>query len=120
VFHLVGCVFVRAADLKQALAMLSALFGLSAGWAVEHAVWPYLTNEVLVALLLGAVGSTPWLPWVGARYERLLSSPASWRWQGVVRGGVALARVGACVLLLYASAVWLAASTNNPFIYFRF
>ena len=119
--HTVGCVLVRAADLPQALAWLAAMAGVGAGTDVPHGAWTYLTNDCLLALLAGVVGSVPWLPYLAGVRDRWLAAGAPhFPGKRLVRAGVQFAEVGACVALLYASAVLLAAGTYNPFIYFRF
>jgi alginate O-acetyltransferase complex protein AlgI len=115
---IIGWVFFRANDLDQALYHLAAMAGLGSGDGIVHHVWIYLQPDVALALLIGAVGSTPYLSRFGARvlenaaekYRRSEIFPVSGGW--------------VIVLALYAmfvlSTAMIAGGNYNPFIYFRF
>jgi len=119
VVAMVGWVFFRADTLGQASAFLGRMFGLASyaeGIALE-VPRTFLDARSIVALIAGAIGSTPWLPrvaaWLASRRER--SEPG-------VAVDVALELAGHAALagVFVASATMLAADTYNPFIYFRF
>jgi alginate O-acetyltransferase complex protein AlgI len=78
----------------------------------------YLTPELWLALVAGAIGSTPWVPALAARLERLSRDGGSERRS--VAWSVGLLSTAMLMALLVASIVQVAARTYNPFIYFRF
>ncbi len=102
---MIGWVFFRAETLAGAIGFLKAMFGLSAEATAPFTLGFFLTPEVWIALVAGAIGSTPWIP-VLAKRER----------------GVLVEAVSAAALLgaFFASIMQVAARTYNPFIYFRF
>jgi alginate O-acetyltransferase complex protein AlgI len=110
---MVGWVFFRADTLAGAVAFLRTMFGLqAASRPTPFALGWYLTPEVWLALIVGAIGSTPLIPALGDwRRIRL----ASWR----AAGFDALA-TASLILILGAAVMQMAARTYNPFIYFRF
>ena len=71
-----------------------------------HFTAQYLKSDLVAAMAVGAVFSTPVVPWLSRIYGNLTLSQV---------GSVAVL----CVLLL-ASAMSLSSGTHNPFIYFRF
>ena len=108
---MIGWVFFRAETLSTAGAFLKAMAGTAASAPTPYTVWWYLTPELWLALLAGAIGATPWVPAVAARLQRRPSRPV---W------AVDLVNTVALLALLVASIVSMAARTYNPFIYFRF
>jgi alginate O-acetyltransferase complex protein AlgI len=108
----VGWVFFRADTLTDAIIFLKAMLGVTTTVPTPYSVWWYLTPELWLALAAGAIGSTPWVPAISARFARTANGEESWRLQLV--GTVAL------MGLLGASILSVAARTYNPFIYFRF
>jgi alginate O-acetyltransferase complex protein AlgI len=115
----VGWVLFRADTMPQAAAFLKAMAGLGKGLGLEYHVGLYVDSQLVLALLAGAVGSAPLLPFI----IRVRTAAVS-RAQGILRmgldAGFALADLAGHSLLLLASAMLLAAGTHNPFIYFRF
>jgi alginate O-acetyltransferase complex protein AlgI len=112
---MVGWVFFRAETLEGALAHLRAMFGLGPAHALQH-VDLYLDRELVLALALGVLGSTPWVA-------------ATWKWrrgleQRGARPGLRLgfdfAEALALVLILTLVAIQVSADRYSPFIYFRF
>ena len=104
---MIGWVFFRADSFTQAVAMLKAMAGVGGGApTVFDARW-YLTPETVFALALGVVGSTP----LAARLGRSLDprTPIA-----------AVARAAMVAALFAASVLFIAASSYNPFIYFKF
>jgi alginate O-acetyltransferase complex protein AlgI len=108
---MIGWVFFRADTLPDAIAFLKAMAGATLAAPTLYTVWWYLTPEVWLALLAGAIGSAPWVPalaaWMAARRP-----DAAW--------GVSLMSSATLVALLVLSIISVAARTYNPFIYFRF
>jgi alginate O-acetyltransferase complex protein AlgI len=110
---MVGWVFFRAETLDGAVAMLGAMAGLGGGVPTAYSPQWYLTPEVVVALTIGVIGSTPIVP-------------ALSRWRDAVSAASAratawdFAATVALLVVLVGSIAQSAAGTYNPFIYFRF
>jgi alginate O-acetyltransferase complex protein AlgI len=102
---MVGWVFFRADTLTGAIGFLKAMFGLNVTSPAPLSVAFFLTPEVWMALIAGAVGSTPWIPMLAKRDRSVWLDALS-----------TAALVGA----LFASILQMAARSYNPFIYFRF
>jgi alginate O-acetyltransferase complex protein AlgI len=105
---MVGWVFFRAETLPGAIAFLRSLAGMNAAAATPYTVGWYLTPELWLALAAGAVGSTPWVPALAARFN----DDRNW--------SLPLLNTAALLTLLVLSIMSMAARTYNPFIYFRF
>ena len=106
---MVGWVFFRAETLPGAVAFLEALAGLSPALPTPLTVRWFLSNEVLLAIAAGVIGSTPWLPSVAARREPdRAESPLT------LAGALGLTAV------FVLSIMSVSARSYNPFIYFRF
>jgi hypothetical protein len=67
----------------------------------------YLTPQTILALAVGCIGSTPWM----ARTARGLD---------LAEPAVAVGRAALVGALFVVSLLFIAASSYNPFIYFRF
>ena len=104
----VGWVFFRAETFTQAAGFLRAMAGFGLARPTPFAVSYYLDPKTLAAIALGLIGSTP-APSTAAR--RMAS------WAGPAR---LLLEPAAIVLLFAVSVMFIAASSYNPFIYFRF
>jgi alginate O-acetyltransferase complex protein AlgI len=116
---MVAWVFFRAETLPKALSFLGAMTGLTQTTAVQNGLDAYLNNQVLLALALGLLGSTPLILVMRNRAEKLSA--------GLNDSGVVIAqatgrllRLAALAAIFIASAALSAAGTYNPFIYFRF
>ncbi|MEO0652607.1 MAG: MBOAT family protein [Planctomycetota bacterium] len=103
-----GWLLFRADSLAHAAGYARALVGLTnSPEAVVH-LGRHFGNCQAAALVLGVIGSTPWLPWLG---ERLRSYPRPW---------VEVASLVGLAGLWFVAMATVAADTYNPFIYFRF
>jgi len=115
----IGWVLFRADDLLQAASHLRAMAGFGTGDGIAHNVWLYLQPDVALALIIGAVGSTPYLAKLG---QRLAGQIGSLR--GGTRGALETVSGGlmsaALYLILLLSMISVAGGNYNPFIYFRF
>jgi alginate O-acetyltransferase complex protein AlgI len=109
---MVGWVFFRAETLPGALAFLKAMAGATIAAPTMYTVWWYLTPELSLALIAGAIGSAPWVPALAARIGRAERPRLEWT--------AGLLSTASLMALLVASIVSLSARTYNPFIYFRF
>jgi alginate O-acetyltransferase complex protein AlgI len=108
---MIGWVFFRAETLPGAIAFLKAMSGATAAAPTPYTVGWYLTPELWLALVAGAIGSTPWVPAVAERMAARRPGPA---WGASLLAGTTL------IALLVTSIMHMAARTYNPFIYFRF
>jgi alginate O-acetyltransferase complex protein AlgI len=116
---LVGWVIFRAPTLAEAGVFLRALAGVGAAVGPGAADW--LRADVVLALAVGAVCCCPVAAWLRAGRGRVLFALRRLRPAPQLLGGLfAAAEVGAFAGLFLASAAALAATTYNPFIYFRF
>ena len=106
---LVGWVFFRAPSLSDAIAYLSAMFGLRAGVNQGQAV--YYLREYAAEWIFCAAASLPLLPW--------LRTWCGNRTKAVQNLTYAAEKLGASAVFLY-SYVKLATGSFNPFIYFHF
>ena len=116
---LVGWVLFRATSFPQALAFLSNMLGTATPGAVTQPLARYVTHESVFALIAGAVFATPVIAWVKSTLSRAVSRLPHPACSALTTIGMTLEAVIAIGLLLISSA-WLAGSTYNPFIYFRF
>ena len=105
----VGWVFFRAESLTAALYTLRAMFGLGVRAGVGYLPEMYFNQEILGALVVGLVAAAPLLPALSTAAAKLKP-----RWL------IETADLGLTFSVLLLSAVYLANSTYNPFIYFRF
>lgn len=109
-----GWVLFRCDTLAQAGHFYAALAGFAPGDASRHMLAEYLDPFVATMLAIGVVFATPIAQRIGQWRDRTAAS-------GGARGSLALwldmTWIG--LVFLMASA-FLAASTYNPFIYFRF
>ncbi|MGB9368723.1 MAG: MBOAT family O-acyltransferase [Xanthobacteraceae bacterium] len=115
----VGWVFFRADDLPQAAGHLRAMAGFGSGDSIAHHVWLHLQPDVALALIIGAVGSTPYLAQLVQRIVAYAGSLHGGRraMLDAAGGGVMSAALYAILLL---SVLSIAGGNYNPFIYFRF
>lgn len=104
-----GWVIFRAETLSKAMAFLAAMFGFSNHELASFDRFTYLPNDVVMALILGAIGSMPALPYL----KTLLPRPQA----GLALGALEFAGLAS---VFVAAAALAAAGTYNPFIYFRF
>ena len=112
----VGWVFFRAETLTQALAFLTAMAGIVAVQPTPYAASWYVTPELGLALLAGALGSMPLVPALGRWRERLTEAGP----RAAAVWSLDMAATATLMLLFFVSITQMAARTYNPFIYFRF
>ena len=77
----------------------------------------HMDRAVALALVCGALGSAPLVPWLEQGLARLRARPGFAAACAAIADG--LTQV-ALLAMLVVCAAWLAAGTHNPFIYFRF
>ena len=109
-----GWVFFRAPTLSMSVDCIAAMLGQAHGEAIDQHAGMYLNAEVVLTLIIGAVGATPVLPAVRAAVAAITER------MGAARHAVCIVEVALYSLILLLSTVSLASGTHNPFIYFRF
>ena len=113
---MIGWVFFRAETLPGALGVLGAMTGLGHAEPTIYDVTWYLTPEVVVAMIAGAIAATPIAPMLGKALSTDGGEAASVRFAWLPSA----AMTAGLFVLLAASVMLSAARTYNPFIYFRF
>ena len=101
-----GWVLFRADSIAHAWRYYEAMFGFGDGNGVPFSVAYYASRQVLLALAVGLLASTPLFRMAKDRL------PATFRAQA----GIDLFLLG----VLFLSILSIASGTYNPFIYFRF
>jgi alginate O-acetyltransferase complex protein AlgI len=116
---LAGWVLFRAETIPQALAFYGAMVGLGRGSGIEYTLSSYLNSQLLIALAIGILFSTPIVVVMHKWQERLI---ADYKGAGAVVLQVfsRLINLVTMAIIFIASAALSAAGTYNPFIYFRF
>jgi alginate O-acetyltransferase complex protein AlgI len=137
---MVGWVFFRADTLAHAAAYLGAMAGVQPPGITPFAVAWFLTPEVLLALVAGAIGAAPIVPALDRAVSRVapgqvegpalsdvegpalseVEGPALSDVEGPRRWLAAAAATAALALVLVASILQIAGRSYDPFIYFRF
>ena len=113
-----GWVLFRTDDLNHAFHYFVSLLGLNAPTTGQYYLALYLDPEVLLVLLLGAVGAMPVAILVQQLASGVCDSPRRWsRAAAVGFSFVDLLFLGSLFLL---SCMAVAGGTYNPFIYFKF
>ncbi|MBW4576923.1 MAG: hypothetical protein KME08_16745 [Aphanothece sp. CMT-3BRIN-NPC111] len=112
-------VFFRATTLSYALSFLKAMTGFAQGTGLEYHASLYLNLEIMLALLVGIVASTPVLSKLSRFYkQQAFNCPK--RMAAMIDGiFLSLSNLALAVIFLMA-VIKLAAGTYNPFIYFQF
>lgn len=116
---MLGLVIFRAETFAQASSFLASMAGFSTGADPNQKLARYWNSELMWSVGLGILFSMPAWNWLKAGFCRVQDRiPAAF--QPVTRNlGLAL-ELFLIVALLLISSAWLAGSTYNPFIYFRF
>ncbi|MCJ7525038.1 MAG: MBOAT family protein [Candidatus Aminicenantes bacterium] len=114
-----GWVLFRADDFSRAAGFWRAMFGFGHGDGLEFYPALYLNNEVLTVLALAILLAAPVGLALAKIFDRLCRTTEVKRllW---LKGGYRLLTTTLLLAVLLASAMRLAMTTYNPFIYFRF
>lgn len=115
---MVGWIFFRAETLDDAGYFLSAMVGLNKGTSMES-VGNYFNVEIGLTMIVGAIASTPVLPYLLNCYQKFRKNCKP-KIDIIIQGLISVAEITAFALLFLASISKLAAQTYQPFIYFRF
>ncbi|MDR1990523.1 MAG: MBOAT family protein, partial [Acidobacteriaceae bacterium] len=109
---MIGWVFFRADTLGYAWAYLQAMCGHAATEPTPFTMLYFLNTEVVLALVIGIIGSMPIISSARHMKERL-----SHAWPAF---GLDLIGAVALMAVFFASILQVAAQSYSPFIYFRF
>jgi alginate O-acetyltransferase complex protein AlgI len=112
-----GWVFFRSNSWGFTLDFLKAMYGF--GNTDVSSCLEYFNSQLVVVLLVGAVGCIPILPAL-SRMMRKRSSAASGGSIQALRGLYLSVRFSSGIILFVLSSMSLFSGTHNPFIYFRF
>lgn len=115
---IVGWTFFRADNFDVATAFLTAMTGFGEGNGILIHVWQFLDREVILALILGGIGSAPIVPMIK---RWLTSARFGFVWRRSPSSFFPRSVETVCLAgILFLVIANLAAKTHNPFIYFRF
>jgi alginate O-acetyltransferase complex protein AlgI len=116
---ILGWVFFRSSSLAQASGFIQAMFGYGNAAAITMPGW-YLSNSVIIALVIGAILSWPVAPHLLVAARGVVAGIAS-KINPVFSDALIIAMgFTAMVLLLLLSVMMLAARGFQPFIYAQF
>lgn len=110
---LIGWVFFRATDLPAAIHYLQKMMGLLPTLQPVYWLRSFTSVEFIVTLLLGVLVCAPVHLIIKREWQKLAG--LSW-----LRPTASIFYVVCLMALFMLSAMYLAAGTYNPFIYFRF
>jgi alginate O-acetyltransferase complex protein AlgI len=116
---LVGWVFFRSETVPGALSFLGVMTGLTQSATAQVGLRACLNNQLLLALALGLLGSTP-LVRVVQSWAAGLTAESEGPGAIILQATGRLLRLAALAAVFVACAALSAAGTYNPFIYFRF
>jgi alginate O-acetyltransferase complex protein AlgI len=106
----VGWAIFRSPSLTYAFELIKAMAGFGAGGQTPADVVP--DAFVLIVILAGIIGSTPWYRGLFPRAEWTLSALSS--------RSAHLAHVAGLAVLMFGCFAFVASQTHVAFIYFRF
>ncbi len=109
-----GWVLFRCETLTQAVNYYAALAGFADGDPLRHPLAEFLNPHVAVTLVIGVLFAAPVARRIG-RWRDRVAAQSGW-----IGRGALVADIGWTTLVYVAACSMLAASTYNPFIYFRF
>jgi hypothetical protein len=93
--------------------------GCGRGDGIAYHVWLYLHPDVALALVIGAIASTPYLAQLGARILERSGRPYEGERKMLPAIGSSIVSIALYGIFLL-SAISVAGGNYNPFIYFRF
>lgn len=111
---LIGWVLFATESFSHSMVLLQSMFGFAPAQISSLASNDYLAKDICIATLLGIIFATPLLPWI---QKLCCKAQEKVLWLVYLFDGVQIV----CLTLIFLfSAMFLAAGTHNPFIYFRF
>ncbi len=116
---MVGWVFFRAESFTQAWTFLKAMVGIAGGSGLSYYPALYFDRELVLLTIVAVLGSCPLIPLLAAKLDALRQKGRSGL-RGALPLAVEAVGVAALLVLFVLVSMKLAATTHNPFIYFRF
>lgn len=108
-FILISFVIFNAADLKEGIGYIAAMFGFG-GYPLIGDEFVFYLKNFDILLLIGMIGATP-LP--KRQFECM-------KRQAYLKKGVNLLEIAALLVLMILMTAYLVDGSFNPFLYFRF
>ena len=112
-------VLFRMESVRSAAGYFKALLGSAAGNGMQYHLAMYLNSELLLALAIGILCSTPLLP-VVKQYAQNISDSNNAIFARRISYALSVTEVSALVAVFSLSLISLASFTYNPFIYLKF
>jgi alginate O-acetyltransferase complex protein AlgI len=116
---IIGWVFFRADSVNNALSFIKAMVGFGLGTSLDYNVSLYLNNEIIIAMILGMLASTPILAEAFKLQNKFVLSFHE-RTTTILNIAFSLLGEASLAFIFFAAVIKLAAGTYNPFIYFQF
>jgi alginate O-acetyltransferase complex protein AlgI len=116
---MVGWVFFRAETLRYAVDYLLVMFGFIHAAGTQYNISMFLNRELTITLLAAILFSMPILLYL-KQFEQALLNKTSGVKDDYIKLILRATRFAALTILLILSLSSVAASTYNPFIYFKF
>ena len=116
---LISWVLFRAETLPEAMIFLKTMFGFGQGIAKVYYLGLYLNQELILVLIIGIIGSAPWIPKIQQWYQNYRVSHKGLS-LSILDFLYCYGEIILLAILFLLSAMDLSATTHNPFIYFRF
>lgn len=107
---IIGWVLFRSPDMSFAINYLNVMFGISKPSVVGFNIWYYLDTMNIVMLLLASIASLP----IAQYLRRNVGEYEEHSFLSVLIQNIYI------ILIFLISLMFIATSTYNPFIYFRF
>lgn len=115
----VGLVIFRSDSFTHFIVFAKNMSGVLSVSSTSQPLARYMTKQVLWTLAVGVIFAMPAWPWLKSKISRVPRLfPESYQSSLHVTGH--LLECVLVIFILFMSAAWLAGSTYNPFIYFRF
>ncbi|MBB6454563.1 alginate O-acetyltransferase complex protein AlgI [Salirhabdus euzebyi] len=116
---MIGWVFFRSETLDESINYITTMFNPFKITSNIYNVHYFITNEVLLILIIGIIGATPLLKIMTSKVENYVVSSNDIKYL-IIRFFYGFLNPITYILVLIFSIMSLATSTYNPFIYFRF
>jgi alginate O-acetyltransferase complex protein AlgI len=116
---MVGWVFFKADSFTQAWEYLGRMTFLGSNSAAFYTVAQCLNRTLVIAMIVGMIGSLPIAPILGEAIDRMVQTARGMK-STLVDLSAGLGEFAVLAAIFIASTAMSAANTYNPFIYFRF